>query len=53
MTELVADTNRLCLGSYGSLTLFFTVPGFVVVLRLIRFRLSRHMHVRTRSRCLR
>lgn len=53
MTVLVTDTNRLCLGWYGSLTLFFTVPGFVVVLRLLRRRLSRHMHFRTRSRHLR
>jgi hypothetical protein len=53
MTGLVADTTRLCLGCYGSLTLFFTVPGFVMVLRLLRFQLSWHMHVRTKSRCLR
>jgi hypothetical protein len=36
MTVLVTNTTRFYLGLCGSLTLLFAMPGFMVILRLLR-----------------
>lgn len=50
MTVLMVGTTRFCRGLCGSLTLFLTMPGFMMVLRLPRCWSTRHMYFRTSDR---